>query len=102
MSEKTTARSVALAIGFCGAACTYSLSRMLQALLFPDPDPRLTTHVARIAFFWRVGLAGYVGAMVVVGALALRDRRGTWLDEQLPKIVVATIVLTLGQGLLVP
>jgi len=101
-NEKTTARIVAIAIGFCAAACTYSLSRILQAALFPDPDPRLVTHVARIAFFWRAGISAYVGAMIVMAALALRDRRGTWLDEQLPKIVLATLAFTLGQGLLVP
>ena len=94
--------AVSLASSCCGAVVAYASTRLLQASLYPDPDLRLVSHVARIGFFWRAGLSAYLGAMFGLGVLSLRRRAPEWVDARLPVLAVATVTLAVLQGLFVP
>lgn len=100
--KRSVTLAVALAVGCCAAAVTYSLSRAIQFYFFPAPDPRTVVVVSRIAFFWRAQVAAYAGALAALGAGALRSRSGAQFDRALPHIVTATIVVTTVQGVFVP
>jgi hypothetical protein len=100
--RRATSWAIGAASACCFAVITYSVTRLLQAWLYPEPDPRLVMNVARIGFFWRVAISGYVGAMFGLGVLSLRGRSPTWVDAQLPRLLAATVTLAVVQGVFVP
>jgi hypothetical protein len=104
MEKETKAQAVAVgaAVGLCAIALAYALSRAVQAYFFPSPDPRLVTHIERIAFFWRAQLALYVGVIATLGALAWRSRDPERFDRLLPPLAVATGLVVALQGIFVP
>jgi hypothetical protein len=84
------------------AVLAYAVLRLVQARLYPEPDPALVSWTTRIGLFWRMGLAAFIAAMLApLGARwATRDLAGAlraacWLAP------VAGVVLGL-QALLVP
>lgn len=100
--KRAVTPAVALAVGCCAAAVTYSLSRAIQFFFFPAPDPRTVVVVSRIAFFWRAQIAAYAGVLAALGAASLRGRSSASFDRALPHIVTATIIVTTIQGVFVP
>ncbi len=94
--------AVAVAAFACAAALGYSASRVIQATLFPGPDPRAPIAVTRIAFYWRSWVSFYVGVLAALGAAALRTRAPAKVDAALVPAIVSTAVLTTLQGVFVP
>ena len=101
-SANAPRRAVALATGCCAIAAAYSLIHVLEVIFWPGPDPRTVLVLKTIAFFWRVLLSLFVGALVTIAALALQRRLPGALDRRLPLIGGLTIAITIAQGLLLP
>ena len=77
----------------------YAAVRVLQAWLYPEPDPATVIWSTRIGLFWRLGLCGYVGLMLLPLGLrwARRDPVGAartvaWL------VPVSAVALALQAG----
>lgn len=100
--ERRETLLVALALGAALFALAYSASRFVQAVFFPDPDPRLVLSVARIGFFWRLIVASYAAAIGTVGAAALRARAKERVDRALVPVVIAAALLCTAQGVFLP
>jgi hypothetical protein len=94
--------AVAAACGCCAAATAYSIARLLQAWLFPSPDPRTVLAVGPIAFYWNAQVAAYVGVLAAIVASMLRARAPARFDRTLPSMVAVVILVVVGQGIFVP
>jgi hypothetical protein len=94
--------AVALALGCCALALAYASMRLLQAWRYPDPDPRVVLVTSRVAFYWRLLLAAHVGVLATIAARAAQARLGSHVDRALPWVLVATLVVGVAQGTLVP
>ncbi len=92
-----TAALVLLAI-----PATYSIARLAQAALYPEPDPVLVLSSTRVAMFWRLGISAYVAAFVAPIAFLWARRHPGSLARALPGAVLAVSVIVGAQGLLVP
>lgn len=88
---------IALAVGACVTALSYSTSRAIQVWLFTDPDPRTVLLPTRIGFFWRGWISLYAGTLATLGAAALPIA-----DARLRDLVVFTAIATTLQGVLLP
>jgi hypothetical protein len=80
----------------------YAVLRLVQARLYPEPDPALVSWTTRIGLFWRLGLSVFIGVMLApLGARwAGRDLAGAlrgacWLAPLAALLIGA-------QALLVP
>lgn len=102
MRSKLVTLAVAVAAFACAAALAYSASRVIQATLFPGPDPRAPLVVTRIAFYWRSWVSFYAGSLAAIGVAALRTRAPAKVDAALVPVIVATAILTTLQGVFVP
>ncbi len=68
------------------AVLAYAVLRLVQAWLYPEPDPALVSWVTRIGLFWRMGLSLFIAALLApLGArwatrdLAAALRSACWL-----------------------
>lgn len=94
-----TRLALAIATGCASAALLYSILRVIQALVLPEPDPTTVMWSEHSGFFWRSWTCAYVG-----GAIALIAHR--FAGERTAKILARAIVpITLAvaaQALFVP
>ena len=103
MTDSTAVRVALAAVAACtSATALYALLRIVQKLVFPEPDPALVIWSEHAGYFWRAWTAVYAGGMVgfVTYLVAKRAPERTARVVAIA-IVVATIVLG-AQGLLVP
>lgn len=77
--------ALALATGLTSAALLYSILRILQAVVLPEPDPAMVMWTEHSGFFWRAWTCAYVA-----GAVALVAHR--FANERLARILARTIV----------
>ena len=71
----------------------YAGARVVQAWLYPEPNPALVIWSTRIALFWRMALAAYVA--LIVAPLALR-----WARRDLEGVCRVAAWLLPASGLL--
>jgi hypothetical protein len=91
--------ALAIASGCTAAALLYSLLRILQALVLPEPDPTTVLWSEHSGFFWRAWTCAYVG-----GAIALLAHRfaGERAARLLARAIVPVALLVALQTLFVP
>jgi hypothetical protein len=91
--------ALAVATGCTSAALLYSVLRVIQALVLPEPDPAAVMWTEHSGFFWRAWTCAYAG-----GAVALLAHR--FAGERTARILARAIVpVTIGvavQALFVP
>lgn len=91
--------ALAAATGCTAAALLYSILRIVQAVLFPDPDPTTVMWSEHSGFFWRAWTCAYVA-----GAIALVAHRfaGERLARVLARAVIPVAAVVALQAALVP
>jgi hypothetical protein len=91
--------ALALATACTSAALLYSILRIIQALVLPEPDPATVMWTEHSGFFWRAWTCAYVA-----GAVAIVVRR--FATERLARVLarahVPIALLVLVQAILVP
>jgi hypothetical protein len=102
-SESSVVRlALALGAAFSGALLLYAITRVIQSLLGPDPDPALVLWSEHSGYFWRVGIASYAGGMLGFFAWVAAGRAPERTARVLAgAVIVAPIVLAL-QALCAP
>lgn len=84
--------------GALTACAVYAADRTLAALREPPVDPRAIIATARVDYFWRVGMAAFVGtiaALLVVQVIRGDDVRVlTWVTRAAPFVIAACAVLS--------
>lgn len=102
-TESTGVRLALAAISACSAAVMlYAGLRVVQKLLFPEPDPALVVWSAHSGFFWRAWTAAYVAASIGFAVYVATRRDPARLARILATSVVVAAVLIAVQGLLLP
>jgi hypothetical protein len=91
--------ALAIATACTAAALLYSVLRIVQALVLPEPDPATVLWSEHSGFFWRVWTCAYVA-----GAVALVARRfaGERVARLLARAIVPVAVLVVVQAIFVP
>lgn len=103
MSEARSVRVALAIVAACSmAAAVYAGLRLVQKLLFPDPDPALVIWSEHAGYFWRAWTAVYVGGMLGFVAYVAARRDPVRTARVLATSVVLSAVLITAQGLLVP
>jgi hypothetical protein len=54
----------AICLALQAAVVAYAVLRLVQARLYPEPDPALVSWTTRIGLFWRMGLSVFVATML--------------------------------------
>ena len=91
--------ALALATGFTSAALLYSILRIIQALVLPEPDPATVMWSEHSGFFWRAWTCAYVaGAVALVCSRFANDR----LANLLARAIVPVTALVVLQTIFVP
>jgi len=91
--------ALAIATACTAAAFVYSLLRIVQALVLPEPDPTTVMWSEHSGFFWRAWTCAYVG-----GAVALVAHRfaGERTARFVARAIVPVTALVAIQALFVP
>jgi hypothetical protein len=103
VSETRSVRLALAVISACSAAGTlYAGLRVVQKLLFIEPDPSLVIWSAHAGYFWRAWIAVYVGGMLGFVTYVAAERNAARTSRALATSVVLAAILVTAQGLLVP
>lgn len=91
--------ALAIATGCTAAALLYSILRIVQAIILPEPDPATVMWTEHSGFFWRAWTCAYAA-----GAIALIARRfgGDRLGRFMSRAIVPVAAFVLLQAALVP
>ena len=85
-------------VGALVACLVYAADRTWVALFEPPIDPRALVATARVDYFWRVGLALFVGSIALLLVVQLaRGREArvlTWATRAAPIFVAACALLS--------
>ena len=92
---RTADVSVALVWGLIVAIAGYAVVRVVQHLLFPEPDPAALVWSAHAGFFWRVWTVAYAGGMAAFAVFVAPHRTGLAARALAPGIAVAASLLVL-------
>ncbi len=80
---------IALAAACTGAALLYSVLRIAQALLVPEPDPATVLWSEHSGFFWRAWIAAYAAGAIAFVAWLFPDRALRLLARAVVPVAVA-------------
>ena len=61
----------AVACGLEGMVVVYAITRTLEALLLPEPNPATVIQSLHAGYFWRAWIAAYSGAFIALVAALL-------------------------------
>jgi len=64
----------ALVFGLAIAAIAYTAERLVDVVLFPEPNPAIVIWTDRSRFIWRVLIASYLGGAGVFAGYGLASR----------------------------
>ena len=85
-------------VGALTACVVYAADRTWAALFEPPIDPRTIVATARIDYFWRVGLALFVGSVALLLVVQLaREREArvlAWATRAAPLVVALCALLS--------
>jgi hypothetical protein len=91
--------ALAIATGCTTAALLYSILRIVQAVILPEPDPATVMWTEHSGFFWRAWTCAYVaGAMTLV----VRRFAGDRLARILARAIFPVTALVVVQAIFVP
>lgn len=94
--------TIALAFGCAVTVFAYSTVRIVDVLLFPEPNPAIVVWTDRSRFVWRALVAVYLGGASVFAGFGLvnrtPERSSTWLEWT----VLAAASSLLGQAVFAP
>ncbi|HEY1959619.1 MAG TPA: hypothetical protein VGH28_28615 [Polyangiaceae bacterium] len=91
----------AIACGLEAAVIVYALTRVLQALLVPEPNPATLMQSIHAGYFWRAWTAAYAGGFVALTA-ALLAKRAAPLAHVAVAALPWTALVAVLQALFVP
>ena len=101
--ERTSVRVALAAVAACTTSVAlYALLRIVQMLLFPEPDPALVLWSEHAGYFWRAWTALYAGGMAGFVAYVASARHAARTARVLATAVVASAVAIAAQGVLIP
>jgi hypothetical protein len=81
---------------------TYAALRGYDVLFKSEPNPATVIWSARVAMFWRLGVAAYVAGMVAPLAYGLAQRDLARMVRALPVLGAVAAALLALQGALLP
>jgi len=84
------------------AAGLYAILRVLQSLLFQEPNPATVIWSAHAGYFWRAWTVSYAGVMVGFVVFAAAKRHEAEVCRALRVALYVASGLILVQGLWVP
>lgn len=91
---------LALSFGMTLAVISYVAVRMIDAALFPEPNPAIVIWSDRSRFIWRALIAAYLGGAGVFGGFGLAsrtpDKAIDWLERSIIGSGIALIVQAVG------
>ena len=90
---------IALACGCTGAALLYSILRIVQAVMMPEPDPALVLWSEHSGFFWRAWTCAYAAGTIAFVVRMVDSERAARI---LAKSVVPVAVIVALQATFVP
>jgi hypothetical protein len=103
MSDRTRVRLALAVVAACVAsAALYAVLRIVQKLLFSEPDPALVVWSAHAGFFWRAWTSVYGGGMLGFVAWVAAGRDATRTARVLATALVVAALLIVAQGVLIP
>lgn len=103
MSETTRARIGLSLIATCTAALAlYGLMRVVQKIVFPEPDPALVIWSEHAGFFWRAWTVTYLGGMVGLATWMVSEHDPARVARVLARALPIATAILVAQGLLVP
>jgi hypothetical protein len=91
--------ALAIATGCTAAALLYSMLRIVQALVMPEPDPAAVMWSEHSGFFWRAWTCAYVAGAV---ALVVRCFANERIANLLARAIIPVAALVAAQALFVP
>jgi hypothetical protein len=90
------AGAVALAWGLVVAIGAYAMTRAIQLLVHPDPNPALVVWSAHAGYFWRAWTVSYAGGIAAfVALLVARERVEASARSLILAIGVTAVLLAL-------
>lgn len=92
----------ALAFGFAVTVLAYSTIRIVDVLLFPEPNPAIVVWTDRSRFVWRALIAVYLGGASVFGGVGLARRTPDFFPVWLERIILLAASSLLGQSFFFP
>jgi hypothetical protein len=92
----------ALALGLTVAVFAYSAVRIVDVVLFPEPNPVVVVWTDRSRFIWRAAIAAYLGGASVFGGVRLAHQTSEQASKWLERAVIIAAVCLLGQSVFVP
>jgi hypothetical protein len=102
-SQDLRARLLLAFAGACVAAVAlYALLRLVQALLFKEPNPATVIWSAHAGYLWRVWTVSYAGAMTGFATFAGAGKRLETVARVLLWGLAVATGLIVVQGILVP
>jgi hypothetical protein len=81
---------------------SYGVIRVIQARLFPEPNPALVVWSTRIGLFWRMGLVAYLALVLSPLALWWARRDLTGASSAAAWAIPAAALIICAQTILVP
>ena len=95
-----------LGLGFMGACVAsvalYGVLRVVQSRLFPEANPATVIWSAHAGYFWRVWTVSYAGTMAGFAAFGAAGRSPERVARVLLRLLTATTVVIVTQGIMVP
>ena len=93
---------LAVVAGCTTATALYAILRLLQPLIFKEPDPALVIWSEHAGFFWRSWTVFYVGGMAALLTWMLAARHAERISAVLEKALPAAAALLAVQAMFVP
>jgi len=84
------------------SAALYAALRVVQSLVFEEPDPAMVIWSEHSGFFWRMWIVLYVGGMSALITWIASARHAQRVASFLARALPASAALLAAQALLVP
>lgn len=92
----------ALALGTASIPLVYAIVRIIAHVVFPRPSPTVIIWETHSAFLWTFVVSAYVGGMVAFAGFAMTARGTARAARWLGWLVVASCLIGVAQGTLLP
>jgi|HubBroStandDraft_1064217.scaffolds.fasta_scaffold555890_2 choline-glycine betaine transporter len=106
MNQAPASIRIRLALAFQGACVAavglYAILRMVQSMLFKEPNPATVIWSAHAGYFWRAWTVSYAGVMAGFIAFTAAKQHEDRVCRGLNAALLVAGALILYQGLFVP
>jgi hypothetical protein len=93
---------IAAVFGLSIAAIAYAAVRVLDVVLYPEPNPVVVIWTDRSRFIWRMLIAAYLGGASVFGGYSLSSRTTENMFSWMEKLIVLAGACLLMQAVFAP